>query len=385
MHGALPVELVEAVLQELFYDDLCRPDYTTLSACSNVCSLWRDPAQKLLFHQLNLPGRHREEHLAAFRAAVYGSSERCKLLASHVRRVHIVLGSGGDAEANEASDLVELLSNCHQVYEVTLVVSKLHELDACTMEALHDAHRQSYPTPVRALGLLSCGVMSPIPYQLLSVWSAIQYLRVGTEIAAPPPRTPSKVRLYELVLWRLPRPPIIAWLLSSSQETLRVLGLISAPTDHYDHVLQAHYEHLQSLRFFQYTQRSGGLARRFTNLREFVVTHLSGFLPLGRLPQSLEHLSFRYLSEAMTGIVLESIIVAVDKLPKLRLISCDAATAERDQFGSLEKLCGECGVNISFDVLPIRMSEDPVPLSSYPRGRSVENFWHMNQGISSAQ
>lgn len=361
--GWIPVELVETALEELFYDDQRQPDYATLSACSRVCSAWRAPAQKLLFHQLTLPGKSDKNiptnKLKSFRSAVYdNTSERSRLLASYIRRVHVVLGH----DSNEVSDLVDLVSHCHQLYEVTMSVQTLHALDTSDLEALREAHRRSQPFCIRALGLLSCGVMSPILYQLLSVWPTVQYLRIGTELAAPPPKTPPSVQLYELVLWRDSRPTILEWILSSSgpASSLRVLEMNSAPTNHYDHVLEPHYPHLQSLRFFRNTSlRVGTVARRFTNLREFIVTQPSSFLPLGDLPESIEHLGFRYFPGATTTIPLGPIIAAVEKLPKLRLVTCDASAKENEQFASLEKLCRKHKVAISFDVLPIRRVSDP--------------------------
>ena len=350
--NGLPVELVEAALEELFYDNQRQPDYATLSACSRVCSTWRGPAQKLLFHQFTLPGRNSENKRKSFQTAVYGSSEQSRLLASHVRRIHVVLGN----DASEISDLVDVVSQCHQIYEVTMDVQTVHAFDANDLEALREAHERSYPTCIRALGLLSCGVMSPILYQLLSVWPTVQYLRIGTELAALPPKVPPSVHLYELVLWRVPRPTIMAWILSSSgRGSLRVLEVNSAPTEQYDHVLEEHYQHLQSLRFFRHTTlRLGTLARRFTNLREFIVTQPSGFLSLGDLPESIEHLGFRYFPGNTTTISLDPIIAAVDKLPKLRLVTCDANAMKNEQFTALHKLCNERKVTISFDVLPIR-------------------------------
>ena len=139
-----------------------------------------------------------------------------------------------------------------------------------------------------------------------------------------------------------------------------MLDMNSAPTNHYDHVLEEHYQNLQSLRFFRHTTlRVGSIARRFMNLREFIVTQPSSFLPLGDLPESIEHFGFRYYNRPTTTMPLGPIIGAVRKLPKLRLVTCDASAQENEQFASLEKLCREHGVAISFDVLPVRSVSDP--------------------------
>jgi hypothetical protein len=354
----IPLDVVERVFEDLFYDDQLAPDYATLSACSKVCTLWRAPAQKLLFRQVVIPGRQRpKEHLDGFRAALYEPTDHSRTLASHVRRVQVDLRNADADEGNTTSDLTDLLSRCHRVYEVSLTVQGPHELDSDVIAALKDAHQRSYPTCIRALNLYSCGILSPILYQLLFVWPTIRHLRLGTEIAALLPKVPPKVQLYELVLWRIPRPHIMAWLLSSSPPgSLRILEMNTAPDYHYDDVLAMHYEHLQSLRLFRHTSRTGTVARRFTRLRELVVTQPSSFLPLGKLPQSLEHLSFRYFigTGETTGIPLEPVISAVDKLPKLRLITCDAAVQNNKRFDSLKKLCQERGVNISSNVIPIR-------------------------------
>ncbi|KAI0345849.1 hypothetical protein BDW22DRAFT_1389779 [Trametopsis cervina] len=376
----VPEDVVQRVLEELFYDDQHQPDYAALSACSQVCTLWRPLAQKLLFHQVKIPGRSRGRHLASFCTAVYSCSPQSETLASYVRRVVIVLGNPAiNPHSNDVSDLIELLSHCHGIYEMSLHVSGV-ELDANTMEALRDAHRRSFPTPVRALNL-SCGILSPILYHLLSVWPTVQFLRLGVELVAPIPKGPSPVQLYELALHRLPQPHIMQWLLSSSEGSLRILEFPTATTEQYDHVLEKHYEHLHSLRFFRQTLRSSTLVRRFTNLRELLISQLSSFLPLGDLPQSIEHLGFRHFSGVAANDIgaLDTLVSAIDKLPRLRLISCDASAKGNHAFATLENSCKQRGVVISFDVQSWRTYEDPVPLCAYPRGRSIHNLPYMNQ------
>lgn len=350
--NSLPFELVSQILEELYYDLRRQPDHTTLSICAQVCRVWRTPAQKLLFRELTLPGRHRKPQLESFRAAVYVPSERSSLLASYVRRVHISIGGAVVDQDSDVSDFIELLSHCRQVYEVTLRVQGVHDFGPETLDALRTAHQQALPVSIRAFGLLTCGTLSPILYQLLSVWPTVQYLRLGTELAALPPDLPVNARLYELILWRVPRPTILQWLLSASKDTLRILDCHTAPDRQYDHVLNDFYAQLQSLRILRHTLPSNSMIRKCVGLRELILVQYSNFIPLGQLPQTLEHFGFRHFPGA-TNFSLKPIISAIHNLPKLRLVSCDASAQEHEEYASLRSICEKRNIVICNDVLPL--------------------------------
>lgn len=357
----VPMDLVEQILQDLYFTPEAQPDYLSLSSASLACSLWRAPAQRLLFHEAIFSSApHNQQGFENFKTTVCGPSDNSQRLASYVRRLHIrvcpsnyLIGEGA-----AISDFVDLVSHCHHLYELSLGIVGVHAFDSETIDALRTAHERSRPTCIRALSLLTFDVMSPILYQLLSVWPAIRYLRLGTEIAALPPTLPANVQLYELVLWRVPRPKIVAWLLTGSKGTLRILDCHTAPDEQYKDALAEHYENLISFRISRHTLTLPALLRKCMKLKELVILQPSSFLPLGDLPGTLEHLSFRHFGA--TQIPLTPFISAIDKLPKLRLVSCDALATSLDDFEALREACKKHGAMLSNNVLPFVPIKGPI-------------------------
>ncbi len=348
----IPPDIIQSVLESTYYTKGFTPDYATLRSSSLVCKAWRDYSQKLLFHDVRLHRYHDHPGMVSFRSAVFASTQRGRTLASYIRRTDIIIGVQADVNLT-VDDLLGLVSHCHGLYAVTLRVPRIHEFGPSMMEGLRRAHEASLPTPIRSLSLLLCGTQSPILYQLLAVWPSIQYLRVGTELAAPPPIEPNKVQLYELTLFREPPLAHVEWLLSASKNTLRILECVVAPGSEYDHLLEDLGKHLLSLRIFRHTRRFAAVVQFCPELKEIVITQLSSFLPLGDLPPTLEHLSFRSMS-AVATIPLQPIISAIGNLPKLRLVSCDASKRNVD-FASLSEKCQGKGAILWTGLLPIRL------------------------------
>ncbi|KAF7792623.1 hypothetical protein EIP86_003720 [Pleurotus ostreatoroseus] len=342
-------ELIQSVLEMLYYDEKMRPNYPALTSAALVCRAWRNPAQQLLFRNVELSTPLDLKHLGYFLSVTSPSCPRGLDLASLVRQVDLILTYTQDPQI-----LVQLVSRCHRLYDVTLRVVGVHALDDDTLEGLRQAHTASMPTPIRSLSLMMCGVQSPLLYQLLSVWPTIRFPRLGAELAAPLPAQPTQVQLYELILHRTLPPRVMEWLLRSSVNSLRIFDCHAAPSTEYDPLVAQFSENLLSLRLFRHMQRSMALIRRCPNLRELVITQLSSFLPLGELPMTLEHLSFRSLS-TVTTIPLTPIISAVDKLPRLRLLTCDASTEQNPDFAVLREKCEKKGIFISSGLRPIPM------------------------------
>ena len=336
------------LFEQIYYDINGLPDRQTLRACALVCSTWSLSAQQLLFHDIRVPDD--EDRFKSFSAALYASSERGRMLLSFVRRAEVVIATGRPNEW----DLVDLINHCHHLYELRLRVTGVHMFKSATLEALSSVQVIERSTPIRALALLSCGIQSPIIYQLLAIWPTIRFLRLGTELAASPPCDVSTTaQLYELVLHRIPCIEGMEWLLSASQGSLRILECNTAPSAKYDRILAVHAEQLQSLRLFRHTPRSAALIRQCTHLREVMFTHLSDFLPLGELPETLEHITFRYLPGVAT-VVPWSMVAAIDKLPRLRLVSCDASAWQAANYPALLEKCSEKHIVLDHDVVSIR-------------------------------
>lgn len=345
----LPAELVLLILEQAYYDRRGFPDWHTLSACARVCTSWRPLAQRLLFHQVVVPGIHQTSSTReSFRSTVLSTSDGGRELASYIRRVDVTIRGPEDED-----NLVQLINHCHHLYELVLRASGVHALRDVTMHALGSPLVIDRPTPIRAL-FLSCGIQSPILYQLLAVWPTIQFLRIGTELAALPPKTlETKAKLYELVLYRLPSVRAMEWMLSASDGSLRILECQVVPDARYDTILDAHTRHLQSLRVFHQTLRSRTFIHKCVNLQELMLAQLSRFLPLGELPETLEHVAFRQLP-GVSDAISTSIISAVDKLPRLRLMSCDASARQSEHYPALEEKCRKKRVLLDHNMVPIQ-------------------------------
>ena len=284
------------------------------------------------------------------RAALLSSldANRTHTLAAYVRRASFVIRGPSDED-----DLVHLVRRCQHLYELILNVGGVHAFQDSTIQALSEPGITERSTPPRALFLRQCSVQSPILYQLLAAWPTIQFLRLGFELAAPAPQAiRTTARLYELALYRTPSLKAMSWILSASRETLRVLECHAMPSGDYNEILDAHTEHLLSLRILQ-SPRSAQFIRKCVNLRELAFTQLSTFFPLGELPQSIEHLAIRYIPGVSTAIPT-SIISAVDKLPRLRLVSCDPYSTENTNYPALDEKCRAKGVVLDHNAVPIQ-------------------------------
>ncbi|OSX59898.1 hypothetical protein POSPLADRAFT_1035402 [Postia placenta MAD-698-R-SB12] len=383
----LPAELISAIIEQLYYDEDGNPDRRALYACSLVSASWTGPAQRLLFHTARLHG----PHALAFLHAIHPARPSGTRLGEHVRRLEVRIGTGPgsgsptspDATSLRPTEFLTLLDHCPRLYELILRAYNVHAFEEPLTRALGALASDPARTPLRALSLLRAGVQSPLLYQLLAVFPSVRFLRLGSEMAAPLPKSPASVALTELVLYRLPSPRILSWLLASSLSTLAILDLRDAPDVQLTEILAPHGPRLRSLRLLRYNARGAALIRLCPALEELVLFQLSTFLPLANLPQTLEHLSFRDFSWTSNP-SLQTIIAAIETLPRLRLLTCDANAKQHDDFPALRRKCEKKGVALRTDALPIRTFEDAVPVKRFPRRKSISNFPLMNERVGAA-
>ncbi|KAI0917284.1 hypothetical protein AcW1_007487 [Taiwanofungus camphoratus] len=371
----LPPELIWIILECAYYDAGI-PDQKTLKACSLVSTLWREPAQSLLFRSVTLRGPHNGKAIKGFFLGTDPSSERGRMLGSCVRTVDMFVGIFQDMLPT-ISDFIAVLSRCSRLYELVLRISGVHEFDDETLYRLRQLADGPTPSSIRALSLMRCGVQSPILYQLLGVWPTIQFLQLGVEINATPPSQPANLRLYELILHRTPSHEIVRWLLSASETSLQIVDSRDVPGTEFDDLFDVHGPRLRSLRLMRYGSRAAAVIRRCPNLEELVLFQLSTFLRLVGLPQTLEHLSFRNFGLSANR-SLQSVLAAIDALPRLRIVTCDPDTAQHVDFPALQFKCRQRGIELATDALPIWITDDPIHACRLPRRKSVSNFQLMN-------
>ncbi|KIJ61141.1 hypothetical protein HYDPIDRAFT_169884 [Hydnomerulius pinastri MD-312] len=365
----LPPELIFAILESAYYSPSGSPDYTFLASCSLVCNSWSAPAQSLLFRSTT---KLRSYSIPKFHAAVMSSSVRGKPLGTAVRSLEISVGRSMN-ESCHPLDFARLLQACPRLYELALSTYGLHEFDQAALAEL-----KKTGSGIKALNLQYCGVQSPVLFQLLEIWPGIQFLKVGTEIAAWPWRNPAEipvlrqpnsgggpgntldtterpgasVSLYDLVLSRIPQPAVLTWLLTSSSASLRILDLREVPGPATRTILGLHAKRLRSLRLLHYSFDSAAFLRQCTELEELVLFHVPTMVPLApALPPSIEHLSFRNPIHTYRN-TLRPFLDAIEVLPKLRVLTCDRNSEQLEEFAILKARCVERGVEVEISDVP---------------------------------
>lgn len=294
-------------------------------------------------------------------------------------------------------DLIDVLSRCPYIYELSLSTYGIYEIGGPELELMRETTGR-HPT-IRSLSLQRCGVQSLVLYQLLGIWPQIQFLRLDWELAASPPPWPIQCKLYELVLGRTPPLEILEWLLSASDASLRIAEFRDFPGSDARPLLARLGPQLRSLRLMCHTITSQASMGFFTSLEELVLYQVSNFVSMKNLPRSIEHISFRCPAWA-PPVSLDPIISAMNTLPKLRMISCDKRSKDHRDFPALVQHCRQRNVVLSTDALPIWIvssssydllggivliqhlqPDDPVviqPSQRLPRRKSISNIYLMH-------
>ncbi|KAJ6613279.1 hypothetical protein B0H10DRAFT_1881385 [Mycena sp. CBHHK59/15] len=373
----LPEELVTAILANVYYKNppFSDPDYSTLAACSLVNSLWTSPAQTLLFRRIQLGVAH------AFSRSL--ANIHNPALLSHVRVLSVALSDkpllriGGGESTCPVSTLVSILERCPKLYELSISSRGLFWLGLQSRSDIM-AVIQTNSLSIRSLRILECSVQSPILYELLALFPAIQFLTLGVEIAASPPSWTPMHNFYELSLHRTPSSEILSWLLSASEISLRILELRDLPSVHTQADLARHCPHIQSLRLMRYNAHTAAILRQCTNLSELVLLNVPTLISLPDLPPSLEHFAF-VIQTHSASVDLRPVINAVSALPHLRILSF-VGDPQLDQIPMLKSACDAKGA-IMRQTTTHRfwVTEDPVMTTRFPgRRQSVSNFYLMN-------
>ncbi|KAJ7134633.1 hypothetical protein C8R44DRAFT_771034 [Mycena epipterygia] len=367
-----PEELICLILGNLYYRNppFSTPDYPTLLACSLVNSLWKTPAQTLLFRRITIEAAHA---FGRFVATTHNYA-----LLSHVRTVAIALSnqplkpSDDEPKVCPVSTLVSILEHCPKLYELSISARGLFSLDSEAVSRMASASLS-----IRSLRMMECSVQSPLLYELLALFTQVQFLTLAVEIvASPPPWTPA-MRLYELTLHRTPSSEVLVWLLSASGTTLRILELRDLPSAHTQYDLAMCCPHIQSLRLMRYNAYTAAILRQCTNLLELVLLNVPMIVSLPELPPSLEH--FALLIQTYTASVdLQPVIAAVNSLPHLRIFTF-IGDSKLQQIPQLKAACDARGVTMWTTLHKFWINDDPVIATHFPRRRqSVSNFYLMN-------
>jgi hypothetical protein len=212
---------------------------------------------------------------------------------------------------------------------------------------------------VKALDLVYCEPESPIIFQLLAIWLNIKFLTIRSAHLKLPsqsllwwnaagefvqrPASGARTCLYALVLHTTLCQEVIAWLLASSADSLRILGLRSIWSRSKTvcpNFFALYAPHIRSLRLCDYDEHSAALVRMCTALEELVLPSVPETPLAPDLPPTIEHLSFRFVR------TLLPIIDAVTVLPKLKLLTCGMGADHFKSYKILDARCRKKGVEV---------------------------------------
>ncbi|KAJ7784560.1 hypothetical protein B0H16DRAFT_1402542 [Mycena metata] len=356
----VPEELICLILAQVYRENpFFPPDYSTLLSCALVNSQWRGPAQTLLFRRVTL------EAASAF--GQFADTTKNRALLTHVRTLAIALES-------PVTTLVSILGHCPQLYELSISARGLFSLGPQGISRIAAVVRDA-SISVRSLHLIDASVQSPVLYELLDLFPTVEFLFLGVEIAsAPPASAPASFHLYELTLQRTPSSEVLAWLLSTSGTSLRILELRDLPSPNTYLDLATCCPHLQSLRLMRYNSHSGAILRQCTNLLELVLLNVPMFTALRELPLTLEH--FEVAIQTYTASVdLGLVISAVNSLPRLRILTF---IGDSEQIPLLQSTCDAKHVTLHATPRKLWIKDDPIKTTRFPRRQSVSNFYLMN-------
>lgn len=316
----LPLELIAAIFEGLYYNPIGTVDYRSLRSCCGVCRSWKAHAQKLLFRAPSLLSR---ERASSFLLAISRLD-----LAENVLVLNISVDAVGDS-----ADFAYAVVSCRRLYHLRMGAAKLFSFDRRTMSIL------SRIPPIKALSMLTMCVQSTFLYQLLRLLPGLAHLCIFTEWHATPPADLPEFHLYELVVRRALHPVVLLWLLSSSPslQIFEMWDLCDPATMQI--VMRDHGSTIRSFRFAYVTFQTLKILKSCVNLEELVIWNVPTFIPLDDLPLSIQHFSFRNPPHSRST-TLSIIIDAIHTLPNLESVTCDKGTVE--EVPDFQKLLHAC-------------------------------------------
>ncbi|KAH9841608.1 uncharacterized protein C8Q71DRAFT_340231 [Rhodofomes roseus] len=363
----IPAELIYHILEQGYYTPVGSVDQQTLRACALVSRNWAKPAQQLLFHSVGVKQCIEFTVLFSRGGLPPGSAAR---LGGYVRSLDFVFDIHKyiyvtGASIRCPSTFVALLSFFPRLYQLSLFVSGKGAIPSKCIRQLEILVATPHRQPLRALSLMGASDAPMVLFQLLSVFSGVQFLRLERYSSPRCPPGVAPVKLCELNLRFLPELKVLRWILSSSRSTLQILDLhIPMLNDDYLALLIEHAPQVRSLRLHIGCpdMNLDSLIRACVKLEELVL-HQSLDWP-SEIPASLQHLCIDKIADE-TLTVLES-------LPRLRFLTITTQHASlHHDFHRLVRKCDARRIELSFKRFE---AEDPVHVKHFPRGRSVENF-----------
>ncbi|KAH9923160.1 uncharacterized protein BXZ73DRAFT_103958 [Epithele typhae] len=388
----IPIELIMTILESA-YESAQAPEYNAfLQNASLVSRDWSYVAQKLLFRNVSLAT---QTAYIAFQQAVDRATPRGRMLGDTVVRMKVTLDQNQPYRLSHRS-FARAVALCPNLYELSV---GLYGEGAPGMDIIGapDASRMKRTMPSfdeRTLSILRAGPkISALQFsnwsdnsasllQLLDVWPSV----VSLDVSGTTPQLldetmepyPCALRELRTNFQTTPSVEFMQWLLHNSTGHLRVLDLAREPTsDVLEHLLDTHGATLESLALPSCgTHEAAAAVRNCTALRELKIESAWAAPMLYKaLPSGLQHLAFGVDADTP----LAPVVQAVKRSKDLRALTVQVwhSGLAHPQLPALKIACGIQGVDSGSRTTSRRSRGDPVPASTYPRTRTLDNLVYM--------
>lgn len=343
-HFRLPVELIVAIFELLYYTDGSVTDRNMLKNCSLVCATWRDPAQKLLFRSGHL--RHDRHSLPEIDSIF--STLQGQLLSSYVRSLRIIVGQNVPSSYS-LGEFVRILQLFPRLYDLQLVTGEA-EFPENILQRMNEI--ESTSLQIKSLELYYTGpstTSSTMLYQMLAFRPSIKFLFLGRPVFPTPPAQRPDFQLFELAYHRPPSAEVLDWLVPN--HSLRIFNLgFRMFTPETSDFLDKEGRYLRSLRIPALNDYTSSWIAKCPNLEEIYLEGIQ--LPLtenilGTIPGGLQHL----LVHDVFGPEDIAVRRVVQKLQHLHTLTLpkDLKLLQTPDMAALRNLCTQKGVEISYD------------------------------------
>lgn len=305
----IPLELILSFIESASSSVGNEDRMDLLQSCSLVCRSWSTAAQKLLFARVTL---RTQRSFESFMSAVDRTTIHGRILGDAVTRLHVVL------DHNQPSGLHQ-----HSFALAVTVCPNLHELDISLygsaepgkdIVGIQDVSRLRRLAPsfdehtlsllksgpnIKALRFNNWSENQYSYFQLLDVWSSLQFLSIGGTLPQDlqdfPPPFLSKLHEVRFNFQTAPSIEFVKWLLHNSVNSLRVLRFDRDPCcDLFEYLTDIHGPQLYSISFPSLSSPDLALSlQKCDQLRELrTETPSSSTIVYKHIPDHLEHLAF---------------------------------------------------------------------------------------------
>ena len=260
----IPLELVFSFIESASSSLGNEDRINFLQSCSLVSKSWSTAAQKLLFARVTL---RTQRSFESFMSAVDRTTIHGRILGDAVTRLHVVLDHNQPSGLHQHSFALAVTA-CPNLHELDISLYGFVEpgKDIVGTQDISRLRRSAPSFDEHTLSLLKSGPnikalrfnnwsenQHPC-FQLLNVWSSLQFLSIGgtlpQDLQNSPPPFLSKLHEVRFNFQTAPSIEFVKWLLHNSVSSLRVLKFDRDPCcDLFEYLTDVHGPQLYSISF----------------------------------------------------------------------------------------------------------------------------------------